>query len=104
MVTKEDFEIPRELRLYHENFEMSEGAEPDSAYYISLTESPFARAVFNQMKSIVFQPESSLAYFDIRIPTRLTSFYQRSSDSLHARWLHEAWEVRETWLVHESAF
>lgn len=102
MVTEEDFEIPGELRLYHEDFEMSEGAEPDSAYYISLTENPFARAIFNQMNSIVFQPESSLAYFDIRIPTRLTSFYQRSSDSLHARWLNEAWEGREPWFKLES--
>lgn len=102
LVTEEDFEIPGDLRLYHGDFEMSETAEPDSAYYISLTENPFARTAFNQMNSIVFQPESSLAYFDIRIPTRLTSFYQRSSDSLHARWLEGGREGQEPWFELES--
>lgn len=102
MVTEEDFEVPGNIRLLQGNLAMNESAVPDSVYYITLTEDPFARTIFNQMNSVIFQPESSLVYYEMRIPTPLISLYSGGTDSLHRQWLTGEAEDQVFWMELES--
>ena len=69
-----------------ESFEVSD-TEPDTTapdeIYIPFTDSPFARVFFTDINNSVFQPESSLAFLDIRAVTTESSLYSRWTDSFH---------------------
>ena len=57
--------------------------EPDSEYFISFTDNPTARFILSTINSEIVQPDSRLAFFDIRITTPETSIYSTLSDSFH---------------------
>tara|TARA_R100001143_G_scaffold63597_1_gene73281 strand:- start:26271 stop:27731 length:1461 start_codon:yes stop_codon:yes gene_type:complete len=83
LLTEEDFMIPGTITLQNQEFPISENAEPQEQYFVAYTENLQARALLSEMNGLVFQPSSSLVFFDIRIPTRRTSIYSLSSDSYH---------------------
>lgn len=86
MLTSEDFIRGSEVTLNTEEFEMDEEAEPREQYYVMLTNNFYARSALSQLHNLVFQPESSLAFFDIRVPTRATAIFTESRDSVHNLW------------------
>lgn len=81
MLTEEDFTIMGTVTLQNQNFPFSEDTEPQEQYFVAYTDNLPARALLNEMHNLIFQPLSSLVFFDIRIPTRRTSIYSLSSDS-----------------------
>lgn len=83
LLTEEDFSIMGTITLQNQDFPISEDAEPQEQYFIAYTENLSAQALLNEMYGLVFQPLSSLVFFDIRIPTRSTSIYSLSSDTYH---------------------
>lgn len=86
LLTPEDFYSEREITLKTENFIMSEDADPEEKYYVMFTDNMYAKNALTELHNLVFLPESSLAFVDIRVPTRVTSIYTRVTDSLHNGW------------------
>ncbi len=86
LLTPEDFYSSQEVTLQTEDFMMSEDAEPEEQYYVMLTDNMFAKNALTELHNLVFRPESSLVFIDIRVPTRVTSIYTRTIDSLHNSW------------------
>ena len=86
LLTEEDFMIMGEITLQNQNFEISEDAQPEDRYYVSYTDNLSAKVLLNEMHNLIFQPSSSLVFFDIRIPTRRTSLFSLSSDSYQEQW------------------
>lgn len=87
LLTPEDFSFMEQLRLYNERFVFNEDATPTGEYFVSFSENPFARYLLTEMHNLVFLPESSLVFFDIRTPTRRTSIYTHESDTFHRRYI-----------------
>jgi len=86
LLTPEDFYSSREVTLQTEDFVMSEDAEPEEQYYVMFTDNMFAKNALTELHNLVFRPESALVFIDIRVPTRLTSIYTRTVDSLQKSW------------------
>lgn len=86
LLTEEDFSIMGTITLQNQNFMLSEDAVPQEQYYVAYTDNLAARVLLNEMNSLIFQPSSSLVFFDIRIPTRRTSIYSLNSDSFQTKW------------------
>lgn len=102
LITEEDIHTPGQLSIFNERFTYDEDATPMDQYYVAYSDNPFARALLTEIHNLVFRPESSLVFFDIRIPTRRTSIYSNSSDSFHNRYIPvEAgyWLLMETEIV-----
>lgn len=87
LLTLEDFRIMGDISLQTEAFEYEDDAEPMEEYFVSFTDDLVARGLFSEMNTLIFQPESSLLFFDIRVPTRRTSLYNQTTDSFHIYWL-----------------
>lgn len=85
-ITAEDIAFSDSVSIQTDGFPEAEEAEPQDEYYITYTDNPFARKVLNDLHLNYFQPESSLVFFDIRIPTRRTSIYTETSDSYRQKW------------------
>lgn len=83
LITQEDFRTYGQLNLLNSRFNYNEDARPMDEYYVAFSDNPFARVVLTELHNLVFLPESSLVFFDIRIPTRRTSLYTNVSDSFH---------------------
>ncbi|MDZ7755702.1 ABC transporter substrate-binding protein [Rhodohalobacter sp.] len=69
-----------------EPFEASDAdslAETPSELYIPFTDNPFAKTLLTDINNSVFQPETKLAFLDIRAVTPETSLYSRWTDSFH---------------------
>ena len=86
LLTEEDFMIMGSITLQNQQFQITDGAEPQEQYFVSYTDNLPARVLLNEMHNLIFQPTSSLVFFDIRIPTRRTSIFTRHSDSFHTKW------------------
>lgn len=86
MLTEEDFSIMGTITLQNQNFQLSEDAVPQDQYYVAYTENLSAKALLNEMHNLIFQPFSSLVFFDIRIPTRRASIFSLSSDTYQEKW------------------
>lgn len=86
LLTEEDFMIMGSITLQNQQFLFTEGAEPQEQYFVSFTDNMPARVLLNEMHNLIFQPTSSLVFFDIRIPTRRTSIFTLQSDSFSATW------------------
>ena len=87
LLTPEDFRFSSQLRLYNDRFTLDEEVTPMSEYFVSFSDNPYAWFLLTEMHNLVFLPESSLAFFDIRTPTRRTSIYANASDSFHSRFV-----------------
>lgn len=87
LLTLEDFRMMGEITLQTEAFEYQNDAEPMEEYFVSFTDDLVVRGLFSEMNTLIFQPESSLLFFDIRVPTRRTSLYNQTTDSFHNQWL-----------------
>lgn len=85
LLTNEDITLRGDLTLRNEDFELTEDAEPKEEYYVAYTDNYIARALLTELHNLVFLPESSLVFFDIRVPTRRTSIFTQFSDSIHER-------------------
>ncbi|MEX0906552.1 MAG: ABC transporter substrate-binding protein [Balneolaceae bacterium] len=85
-LTEEDFSIQGEYDFQDFPMENSEEAEPDSSYYIPFTDSKFAQNLFSDLQEAAFEPESSLAYYNIRARAPSTVLYYHTSDSFHNEW------------------
>ena len=83
LITQEDIRTFGQLDLLNNRFNYVEDARPLDEYYVAFSDNPFARVVLTELHNLVFLPESSLVFFDIRIPTRRTSLYTNVSDSFH---------------------
>lgn len=81
LLTPEDFMLRGDITLNVDEFELDEEAVPEEEYYISYTDDFLVRAVYTQLHNLIFRPESSLAFFDIRVPIRNTSLYSKTGDS-----------------------
>lgn len=86
LLTSEDFIRGEDISLHVEDFTVNEDAEPEENYYVMLTDNLYARSTLSQLHNLIFLPESSLVFYDIRVPTRTTSIYTKSSDSIHSVW------------------
>jgi hypothetical protein len=86
LLTPEDFYSQREVTLQTEDFILNEDSEPEEQYYVMFTDNMFAKNALTELHNLVFIPESSLVFVDIRVPTRVTSIYTRVIDSLHNSW------------------
>jgi ABC-type transport system substrate-binding protein len=70
-------------------FESFEATEIDSAetipseLYIPFTDNPFARMLLGDINRSVFQPDTRLAFLDIRAVTPESSLYSQWTDSFH---------------------
>jgi len=75
-------------------FESFEATETDSAetvpaeLYIPFTDNPFARMLLTDINSSVFQPETRLAFLDIRAVTPESSLYSQWTDSFHYQFMN----------------
>ncbi len=85
LLTEEDITLRGNLTLRNQDFALNDEAEPLEEYYVAFTDNYIARALLNEFHNLIFRPESSLAFFDIRVPTRRTSIYTQFSDSVHQR-------------------
>ena len=83
LLTEEDISLRGSISLYTDDFELTEGAEPQEEYYVAFTDNYVARALLTELHNLVFLPESSLAFFDIRVPTRRTSLFTQSNETFH---------------------
>jgi ABC-type transport system substrate-binding protein len=86
LLTSEDLSIRGEVNLNTERFVLIEDAEPEPEYFIAYTENFVASKILTQLHNLVFQPDSDLVFFDIRIPTRRTSIYTEMTDSKRQNW------------------
>jgi ABC-type transport system substrate-binding protein len=86
LLTPEDFYSQREVTLQTEDFILNEDSEPEEQYYVMFTDNMFAKNALTELHNLVFIPESSLVFVDIRVPTRVTSIYTRVIDSLYNSW------------------
>ncbi len=86
LLTPEDVRTYGQLNLFIDRFNFIEGANPLDEYFVAFSDNPFATVVLTELHNLVFRPESSLVFFDIRIPTRRTSIYTNVSDSFHNRY------------------
>lgn len=86
MLTEEDFSIMGTITLQNQNFQLSEDSAPQDQYFVAYTDNLPARALLNELHNLIFQPISSLVFFDIRIPTRRTSIFSLSSDTYQTEW------------------
>lgn len=88
-------------------FEPFENSDPDSEadapseVYIPFTDSPFARMLFTDINNAVFQPETRLAFLDIRAVTPESSIYSKWTDSFHYRFFNSR-NYAGYWLSAES--
>lgn len=103
-VNREQFSSPGTL-TFHSTVSNGEadttGTAEVSGIYIAYTDNPFARLLFSDLNSTVFEPDLSLSYVDIRVPTPETAFYSRSSDSYHFSFLNSN-NLAGYWLSAES--
>ncbi|TVR17403.1 MAG: ABC transporter substrate-binding protein [Balneolaceae bacterium] len=81
LLTPEDFRSRGTIALILDRFETDEEAERREEYFLSFTDDLFATTLLTELHSLVFQPESSLVFFDIRVPTRQTSIFTSASTS-----------------------
>jgi ABC-type transport system substrate-binding protein len=86
LLTEEDISLRGNVSLYTDAFELTEDAEAQEEYYVAYTDNYVARALLTELHNLVFLPESSLAFFDIRVPTRRTSLYTQSNESFHQQY------------------
>ncbi len=86
LLTEEDISLRGKISLFTDAFQLIEGAEPQEEYYVAYTDNYVARALLTELHNLVFLPESSLAFFDIRVPTRRTSLYTQSNESFHQQY------------------
>ena len=63
--------------------EMDSAETAPSELYIPFTDNPFARVLLTDINNSVFQPETKLAFLDIRAVTPESSLYSRWTDSFH---------------------
>lgn len=85
-----------------DEFEATElNDEVPSEIYIPFTDSPFARMLFSNINNSVFQPESTLAFLDIRAVTPESSLYSRWTDSFHIQFFNSR-KYDGYWLSAES--
>lgn len=96
LLTSEDIPIQGNIILNNEDVEMNEEALPEENYYLMFTDDYTARATYGVLNNLIFQPESSLVFFDIRVPTRATSIYSITNHSLSREWAPAADD--EYWL------
>lgn len=83
LLTEEDITLRGRISLNTDDFELTEEAEPKEEYYVAYTDNYVARALLTELHNLVFLPESSLVFFDIRVPTRRTSLFTQSNESFH---------------------
>lgn len=83
MLTEEDMTIRGDISFNNSHLSLSEDAAPAERYFVPYTDNLVARTVLNQLNSFLFLPESSLAFFDIRVPTRRTAIHSATTDSFH---------------------
>ncbi len=81
LLTPEDFRSRGIITLNTELFELDEEAEMREEYFLSFTDDIIAKTILTELHSLAFQPESSLVFFDIRVPTRQTSIFSSESTS-----------------------
>ena len=81
LLTPEDFRSRGNIELNLDRFETDEEAEKKEEYFLSFTDDLVATTLLTELHSLVFQPESSLVFFDIRVPTRQTSIFTTKSTS-----------------------
>lgn len=82
-LTAEDFSTRGNPALSVDEFEITEEAEPLERYFASYTEDVLTRRILTELHNIIFIPDASLVFFDIRVPTRQTSIYTQNSSSFH---------------------
>jgi ABC-type transport system substrate-binding protein len=85
-LTAEDLSIRGDIILNNERFILIDDAQPESEYYIAYTENYVAGNILTQLHNLVFQPDSQLVFFDIRVTTRSTSIYTDMTDSIRQNW------------------
>ena len=89
------------------SFESFEATEMDSAatvpsdLYISFTDNPFARMLLTDINSSVFQPDTRLAFLDIRAVTPESSLYSNWTDSFHNQFMKSS-NASGYWMSAES--
>ena len=89
------------------SFESFEATEMDSAatvpsdLYISFTDNPFARMLLTDINSSVFQPDTRLAFLDIRAVTHESSLYSNWTDSFHNQFMKSS-NASGCWMSAES--
>ena len=85
-LTREDLSIRGEINLNNERFILVDDAEPEPEYFIAYTENFVAENILTQLQNLVFQPDSELVFFDIRVVTRRTSIYTELTDNMRQNW------------------
>ncbi len=95
LLTSEDIPISGEINLNNDQIELIEQVLPEDNYFLMFTDDYVARAAYGVLNNLIIQPESSLVFFDIRVPTRATSLYNTVNDSFSADW---AGSEKEYWL------
>lgn len=97
-LSEEDFSIPGTYSFQAQSLNSAESdtAEPAESYFVPFTENPFAQRLLSVLRDSVFQPESDLAFFDVRVATPASALFCRTSDSVHQAWnpLPEAYWLR----------
>ena len=81
LLTSEDFRSRGTIELILDRFETDEEAEKKEEYFLSFTDDLVATTLLTELHALVFQPGSSLVFFDIRVPTRQTSIFTNKSTS-----------------------
>jgi ABC-type transport system substrate-binding protein len=95
LLTSEDIPMRGEISLHNDEFELAEQSIPEENYFLMYTDDYIARAAYGVLNNLVFQPESSLVFFDIRVPIRTTSLYTSIEDSFSRDWVISE---KEYWL------
>ncbi|TVQ65491.1 MAG: hypothetical protein EA360_09280 [Balneolaceae bacterium] len=85
LLTSEDLTLRGSAYLQNSQLEISDEARPRERYFVPFTDNLVARSILNQLNTLLFLPESSLAFFDIRVPTRRTSIHTVTTDSFHQK-------------------
>jgi ABC-type transport system substrate-binding protein len=78
-----NFRVSGEIEFQPDGLPEDESGEADSEYFVTYTDNPVARIVFNELNSALIRPESSLIYLDIYVVIDETALYSRSTDSIH---------------------
>ncbi|TVQ07417.1 MAG: hypothetical protein EA359_00170 [Balneolaceae bacterium] len=86
LLTSEDIPIQGDIILNNDHLELYEESVPEENYYLMYTDDYIARTAYGVLNSLIFQPESTLVFFDIRVPTRTTSLYTKSDNSVTREW------------------
>lgn len=85
LLTDEDINLKGSKVLQTSHFAMNEEAEPADRYFVPFTDNLVARSLLTQLNALLFLPNSSLAFFDIRVPTRRTSIHSVTTDLFHQK-------------------